>query len=120
MRILRHILATVLSGFIFRPFMFFVLPGLFLLGASLYVNIWMIVHIADAYSMVEADLGSIGRLSVAVAHAYDSYPHTFIVGLLSLMVAIQLISLGVISLQSKTYFEEIFHLGSSLKRDQRE
>jgi glycosyltransferase involved in cell wall biosynthesis len=118
MRILSHILATILSGFIFRPFMFFVLPGLLLLGVSLYVNIWMVVHIAEAYSTLVSDFGSIEKLSVAVAQAYESYPHTFIVGLLSLMVAIQLISLGVISLQSKTYFEEIFHLGSSLKRDQ--
>ena len=120
MRILRHILATILSGFIFRPFMFFVLPGMLLLALSAYVNIWMLIHIADAYAAVSIDVGVAGKLSVAVADAYSGYPHTFIVGLLSLMVAIQLISLGIVSLQSKTYFEEIFHLGSSIKRGQRE
>jgi len=117
MRILRHILATVLSGFIFRPFMFFVLPGLLLLGLSLYVNIWMLAHIVDAYSGLGSDLGITGKMSLAVAQAYDGYPHTFIVGLLSLMVAIQLISLGIMSLQSKAYFEDLFHLVSSAKRD---
>lgn len=116
MRILRHILATVLSGFIFRPFMFFVLPGLLLLGLSLYVNIWMVVHIVDAYGGILTDAGVSGRLSMAVAEAYALYPHTFIVGLLSLMVAIQLISLGIMSLQSKAYFEDLFHLGSSRNR----
>ena len=30
------------------------------------------------------------------------------------MLAIQLISLGVLSLQSKQYFEEVFHLGSTI------
>lgn len=116
MRILRHILATILSGFIFRPFMFFVLPGLLLLGLSLYVNIWMLVHIADAYGSVTTDQGVSGRLSLAVAEAYALYPHTFIVGMLTLMVAIQLVSLGIMSLQSKAYFEDLFHLGSSNKR----
>ncbi len=120
MRILRHILGTILSGFIFRPFMFFVLPGLLLLALSVYVNVWMLVHIMQEYVGVGGDLGFVARFSVAVANAYDGYPHTFIVGLLSLMVAIQLISLGIVSLQSKTYFEEIFHLGSSIKRNQRE
>jgi glycosyltransferase involved in cell wall biosynthesis len=120
MRIMRHILATILSGFIFRPFMFFVLPGFLLLALSAYVNVWMLVHIVDVYGGLGADLGVVAKLSAAVAQAYDGYPHTFIVGLLSLMVAIQLISLGILSLQSKTYFEEIFHLGSSIKRDRRD
>ena len=118
MRILRHILGTVLSGFIFRPFMFFVLPGLLLLALSAYVNIWMLIHIFEEYFLLDGGTGMLSRFSVAVASAYDSYPHTFIVGLLSLMVAIQLISLGIVSLQSKTYFEEIFHLGSTIRRRQ--
>ena len=118
MRIFRHILATVLSGFIFRPFMFFVLPGLALLALSLYTNLWVLAHIFEAYGNIQTDLAFSGRLSVAVADAYQAFPHTFIVGLLSLMVAIQLISLGIASLQSKTYFEELFHLISSVKREQ--
>jgi glycosyltransferase involved in cell wall biosynthesis len=116
MRIFSHIIATILSGFIFRPFMFFVLPGLALLTLSLYVNIWMLIHIGEAYSALQTDHGLTGNLSAAVAAAYADNPHTFIVGLLSLMVAIQLISLGVISLQSKAYFEDLFHLGSGTRR----
>lgn len=113
MRILRHMFATVLSGFLFRPFMFFILPGLLLLAFALWTNIWMIRHFIDAY----AALGLVdGKVSVAVAQAYQAFPHTFVVGLLSLMLAIQLVSLGVLALQSKSYYEEIFYLGSSLKR----
>ena len=116
MRIMRHMMATILSGFIFRPFMFFVLPGLVLLALSAYVNAWMLAHIARQYAGLDSDLGLLSKLSVAVAQAYDGSPHTFIVGLLSLMVSIQLISLGILSLQSKAYFEDLFHLGSESRK----
>jgi hypothetical protein len=31
-----------------------------------------------------------------------------------LILAVQLLSLGILSMQSKSYFEEIFHLASSI------
>ena len=118
MRIIRHMLSTVLSGFVFRPFMFFVVPGLVLLAFSAWVNIWMVVHFFDALQMVPPDVAT-DKVSWAIASAYEDYPHTFIVGLLSLMVAVQLISLGILALQSKSYFEEVFYLGSTMARRQR-
>ena len=114
MRILKHIISTLLSGFILRPFMFFVLPGLMLLAFSLWVNTWMVIHFFEAYFALPENPAT-DATSSALAAAYAQYPHTFIIGLLSLMLAIQLISLGILALQSKQYFEEIFHLGSSLK-----
>jgi hypothetical protein len=54
-----------------------------------------------------------------VGAAYSQFPHTFIAGLLALMLAIQLISLGILSLQSKSYFEEMFHLGTTIHRSTR-
>lgn len=120
MRIIRHMLSTVLSGFVFRPFMFFIVPGLLLLGFSAWVNVWMVIHFFDALQVVPPDAGT-DNISWAVAKAYQDYPHTFIVGLLSLMVAVQLISLGILALQSKSYFEEVFYLGSAIeKRAQRD
>ena len=114
MRIARHIFATVLQGFIFRPFMFFILPGLLLLAFALWTNFWMVVHFVDAYASLGPVAGD--KVSAAVALAYQQFPHTFIVGLLSLMLAIQLISLGVLAMQSKSYYEEVFFLGTSIKR----
>jgi hypothetical protein len=38
------------------------------------------------------------------------------VALLSLMLSVQLIGLGVLALQAKHYFEELFYLGNS-RRD---
>lgn len=115
MRILRQIFATLLSGFIFRPFMFFIMPGLILLAFAAWVNYWMIVHFFAAYAALDPGIAG-SRASAAVAAAYQQHPHTFIVGLLALMLAIQLISLGILALQSKSYFEEIFHLGSTMKK----
>lgn len=115
MRIIRHVLSTVLSGFVFRPFMFFVVPGLLLLAFSAWVNVWMVVHFFDALELVPPDAAT-DNISWAIARAYEDYPHTFIVGLLSLMVSVQLISLGILALQSKSYFEEVFYLGSALGR----
>jgi len=114
MRIGRQMIGTLLSGFIFRPFMFFILPGLLLLAFALWTSAWMVVHFFDAYQSMGPVEGD--RISAAVARAYRDFPHTFIVGLLSLMLAIQLIGLGILALQAKNYFEELFHLGSRTGR----
>jgi hypothetical protein len=114
MRIFGHMLATLLAGFFFRPFMFLVAPGLVLLAFALYVNAWMLIHIWEFYFSTAAQLQGTGRFAVAIADAYASFPHTFIVGLLSLMLAIQLIGLGMLALQNKNYFEELFYLGTTV------
>lgn len=119
MKKLRHIASVLVSGFLFKPFLFFILPGLGLLLFSLYVNAWMFIHFFNQYQSLP-HAWFLSRASAAVAAAYGKAPHTFIVGFASLMLAIQLISLGILSLQSKRYFEEIFHLGSTIYRFTRE
>ena len=111
MRIFRHIFATIFAGFVFRPFLFFVIPGILLLGFSFYVGFWMFAHYFEALGVLRSQ-GELESLSQALAVAYGQYPHTYVFGLLSAMLAIQLIGLGVLALQSKQYFEELFHLGS--------
>ncbi|MDJ0927449.1 MAG: glycosyltransferase family 2 protein [Gammaproteobacteria bacterium] len=111
MRVVTHTFAILFSGFLFRPFMFFVIPGLILLLFSVYVNVWMIAHFVGEFSALTGVEGFFPRASAAVGAAYANQPHTFIIGLLSLMLSIQLIGLGILSLQNKSYFEEIFHLG---------
>lgn len=111
MRIVRHLFATILAGFIFRPFLFFIIPGLLMTGFSAYVNFWMFVHYFEALNALER-LGEPPKFEAAFALAYEHYPHTFIFGLLTAMLAVQLIGLGILALQSKQYFDELFHLGS--------
>jgi glycosyltransferase involved in cell wall biosynthesis len=120
MRMLRHTVAVLLSGFLFRPVMFFIIPGFLLLLFALYVNTWVIIHFLDQYQNLPQYTWFFSRASQAVGVAYSQYPHTFVVGMLSSMMAIQLLSLGILALQSKSYFEEIFHLGTSIYRSSRE
>ena len=47
---------------------------------------------------------------------FQMNPQTFLVGGITFLAAIQFLSLGFIALQNKRYFEELFHLGTSLKK----
>ncbi|MGH8250848.1 MAG: glycosyltransferase family 2 protein [Steroidobacteraceae bacterium] len=120
LRILRQILGTAGSGFILRPFTFLLIPGLLLLAFAAYVNAWMVIHVIDAYVLLDATPDTVRNLSAALALAYRQYPHTYIIGLLSLMLSLQLIGMAFLSMQNKKYFDELFHLGSTLLREQRE
>jgi glycosyltransferase involved in cell wall biosynthesis len=120
MKVLRHTMSTLLSGFLFKPFMFFILPGVALLAFSLYVNAWLFVHFVTQYQNFPQVTWFLSRASAAAAAAYHEAPHTFFVGLMSLTLAVQFISLGILALQSKRYFEEIFHLGTTIYRSTRD
>ena len=120
LRIARQIMGTTVSGFFLRPFTFLLVPGLLLLAFAAYVNAWMVIHFIDAYIELNATPEMTRDFSAAVALAYTRFPHTFIVGLLSLMLSIQLIGMAMLSLQNKKYFDELFHLGSTLLRERRE
>lgn len=113
MKILRHTMAIILSGFIFRPVMFFLIPGLILLSCSLYANAWVLIHCWGQYQIFAQDT-FFPDLTEVVAAAFYQAPHAFIIGGMSLIIAIQFLSLGILSLQTKNYFEEIFYLGSAI------
>jgi hypothetical protein len=56
-----------------------------------------------------------GRWTAAFAVAFARFPHTFIVGFLSLVLAVLLIGLGMLALQAKKYFEETVFLQMEVK-----
>lgn len=120
MKMLPHVLSTILSGFIFSPFMFFLVPGLLLSALAVYCDVWMVLHFFDAYQTVDGESWLMTRSSLAVAQAYQAFPHTFIIGGLSSMLSIQLIGLGLLSMQGKRYFEEMFHMASAMYRHTRD
>lgn len=112
MRLIRHINSTVMSGFVFRPMFFFIMPGLLIGLFSVYVVYWMFAHFFTSLNTLQAtnpDATSAGALALA----YAENPHTYVVGLLSIMLALQLLGLGVMALQNKRYFEELYHMNSS-------
>jgi glycosyltransferase involved in cell wall biosynthesis len=116
MRLWRHTVSILLSGFLFRPVMFFILPGLLMLLFAAYVNGWVITHFVTHFQALAQHPTFFTRASAAVGAAYAESPHTFIIGISSLMLGIQLVGLGILALQNKNYFEEIFHLASTIYR----
>ena len=116
MRVASHILATVVSGFVFRPFVFLVFPGN---AADAVLDVREHLD-GDSFLRRALETGTRGAGEGGAlggpAVAYAAYPHTFIVGLLSLMLAFQLLGMGMLALQSKKYFEEVFYLGTALNR----
>ncbi|MFZ4555293.1 MAG: glycosyltransferase family 2 protein [Pseudanabaena sp.] len=113
MKIARHTSAILLSGFLFRPVMFFLIPSLLLFLLSLYAVFWAVVRSWTNFQQLAINQ-SYPDFTDAIALAYSQAPHTFFIGGVTLILAIQLFSLGILSMQSKSYFEEIFHLASSI------
>lgn len=114
LRMLQQITGVLLSGFLFRPVMFFILPGLFLSLIASYAGVWMLIHCFNYFREFSHLTWLPDRVSEATAAAFRLSPHSFIVAGIASMLAIQLIGLGIMALQSKSYFEETFYLGSRL------
>jgi glycosyltransferase involved in cell wall biosynthesis len=116
--LMRTVLQSFLSGFIFRPFMFYLLPGFTIIVLALYPLVWSVIHTVHHYKRIAyMNLAFDNRLSGAIGEAFRQSPHSFIVGGVALLVGIQLISLGLLALQKKRYFDELFHLSSSIYRN---
>jgi glycosyltransferase involved in cell wall biosynthesis len=105
MRIVKYLVTLLVSGFLYRPIMFFLVPGIMALLLTAWCMLWMLIDIIQARGL---------------SAAWQAYPATFIVGGLSLLAAVQLLSCGLISLQNKCYFEQMFHLGTTNYRASRE
>jgi len=118
MKIVRHTRSVILSGFLFRPVMFFIAPGLLLLVFSAYAGTWASIHTYTNYEHLAA-LGD-RDVTSAVAAAFRQAPHVFFLGGIALMLALQFLSLGILAMQSKSYFDEIFYLTSAVYKELRE
>lgn len=57
------------------------------------------------------------RFSLAVSEVYRQRPYSFVVGGVSLIVSIQIMGMGFLSLQKKRYFDELFHLNTSILKN---
>ena len=113
-RVLRGFFSGIMSAFIFRPYIFFLAIGVFLMALSMYELIWLLY---DTLSHLTSQPTGIERsFSISLSLQFRKNPQSFIVGGITFLAAIQFLSLGFLSLQSKRYFEELFHLGTSLKK----
>lgn len=114
LRVLRSFFSGLMSGFIFRPYIFFMGIGVFLMLLSLYELVWLLY---DTLSYLAGSNTHIA-FSESLAFQFRKNPQSFLVGGITFMIAIQFLSVGFLSLQSKRYFEELFHLGISLKKQE--
>jgi len=116
-RVLRGFFSGIMSAFIFRPYIFFLAIGVFLMALSMYELVWLLY---DTLSHLSSQSSGIERsFSISLSLQFRKNPQSFIVGGITFLAAIQFLSLGFLSLQSKRYFEELFHLGTSLKKQEK-
>jgi glycosyltransferase involved in cell wall biosynthesis len=118
LRVLRSFFSGLMSGFIFRPYIFFMGLGAILMVLSLYELLWLLIDTISNLSNADFVFpqGEERSFSNSLAFEFRQHPQTFLVGGITFVIAIQFLSLGFLSLQSKRYFEELFHLGTSFKK----
>jgi hypothetical protein len=109
-KLARGLASSMFVAFLFRPFLFFVWPGIVLVGIAAYMSTWIVIRVAQFYG----DDGT--SLSESIRMAWSNAPYQFVIAGVCLVLAMQLFSLAIISAQSKRYFEELFHLQSSVFR----
>lgn len=115
MRIVKGIFNGLVNSFIFRPYIFFWLLGFTIFLLSLYIITWIFINTYLQYPITaELAQGFENRFSLAVSEVYRQRPYSFVVGGVSLIVSIQIMGMGFLSLQKKRYFDELFHLNSAL------
>jgi len=115
MKLFHGFFSGLMSGFIFRPYVFFITFGAVLLLIALYIIVWIFINTFQVMPQIIVDPQFIDdRFSMAIGQVFKARPHAFIVGGITLLLSIQILSLGFLSLQSKRYFEELFHLNSSV------
>jgi glycosyltransferase involved in cell wall biosynthesis len=114
-RIVKGIFNGLVNSFIFRPYLFFWMLGITIFLISLYIIIWVFVNTYLQYPMTaEMAQGFEARFSLAVSNVYRERPYSFVIGGITLIISIQIMGLGFISLQKKRYFDELFHLNSAI------
>jgi len=120
MRIMKTFYSGLMAGFIFRPYIFFLTFGFILLLLSLYMIIWILINTFQILPTIQIDPQYFDdKFSQAIGLTFQKRPHAFYIGGITLVAAIQVLSLGFLSLQKKRYFEELFHLNSSILKQAR-
>ena len=115
LRIVKGIFNGLANSFMFRPYMFFWILGLVIFILSIYIIIWIFINTYSVYPMTaELAQGFEDRFSLAVSEVFRQRPYSFIVGGTTMIISLQLLGLGFISLQKKRYFDELFHLNSAI------
>lgn len=120
-RVFKGITAGLMSSFIFRPYALFMSMGLTLFIIALYVIIWILIHTISAFPDVSPDITNFEtRFGEAIFIVFKERPHSFLVGGISLVIALQFLGIGFLSLQNKRYFDELFHITTAVLKNQKD
>jgi glycosyltransferase involved in cell wall biosynthesis len=118
-RVLRGFFSGIMSGFIFRPYIFFIGIGVLLMCLSMYELVRLFYDTLFAIPQLLKDLSYVENpFSYSLSIQFKKNPQTFLVGGLTFLASIQFLSLGFLSLQSKRYFEELFHFLTEIKKNE--
>lgn len=116
LKIVKGFFSGLMSTFIFRPYFFFLGIGTILMILSLYELVWLLYD--TLYDLNQTYLSGLeASFSLSLAKQFSKNPQSFLVGGITFVSSIQFLSLGFLSLQSKRYFEEIYHFQASIKKD---
>lgn len=117
MRVIRGTFSGMMSAFIFRPYIFFMVIGTLLLLLSLYQLVWLLYDTLAAWNTINHQSVHVDYpFSYSLSLQFKKNPQSFLVGGVTFLAAIQFLGLGFLSLQNKRYFEELFHLSSAIKK----
>jgi glycosyltransferase involved in cell wall biosynthesis len=113
-KIFNGILGGLMSGFIFRPYILFMSIGMILLIISIYIIAWIFIQTFGILPEIAVELGGFeDRFGLAVARVFNERPYSFMVGGISLIISLQFLGTGFLSLQNKRYFDELFHINTT-------
>jgi glycosyltransferase involved in cell wall biosynthesis len=114
-RIMKGVFHGLMASFMFRPYIYFVSASAFVLLVFLYVLVKIMFNVYKNYIII-SNSGSYseGKVTAAIVEAFHRIPHVFLIGGFLFVIALQLLTHGFSSLQSKRYYEEIFHINTSL------
>ena len=116
LKVLRSFFSGLMSAFIFRPYIFFMGLGAILMMLSLYELVWLLVDTLKDLANGAVPPGTERSFSHSLSLQFQKNPQSFLIGGITFVIAVQFLSLGFFSLQSKRYFEELFHMGTSIKK----
>lgn len=121
MRVLRHMASVLMSGYLIKPFMFFMLPGfVFLLGSFASVAYLLIRYpVLTPPGNIYAPRGILGWFSSALGVAYENGPQVFLMAVAMFLVGVQMVGFGFLALQGKRNFDELYFLGTTLQQSLR-
>ncbi len=112
-KILRQIGRCLVSGFMFRPVFFMIIPALLAgLVASWALGQVIGETLAQHQALFAAAEFSVAHIGTAFAAAFQHAPHLFWLGGLGALATMQFLGFGLMALQNKNYFDELFHLGA--------